>query len=105
VPKAERISSGVYSIQQSITFFTNSPSFPINPCLLASLSLRRSGPTGRLPSRALLLGLGGAMVVLLVHGLVDTPYFKNDLSVLFWLIIGLGIIEDKIYQGRILTKT
>ena len=45
------------------------------------------------------------MVVLLVHGLVDTPYFKNDLSVLFWLIIGLGIIEDKIYQGRILTKT
>jgi len=56
-------------------------------------------------SRALLLGLGGAMIVLLVHGLVDTPYFKNDLSVLFWLIIGLGIIEDKIYQGRILTKT
>ena len=34
----------------------------------------------------------GAMVVILIHGLVDTPYFKNDLSILFWLIIGLMII-------------
>ena len=34
----------------------------------------------------------GAMVVVLIHGLVDTPYFKNDLSIIFWLIIGLMII-------------
>ncbi len=32
-----------------------------------------------------------AMGVILIHGLVDTPYFKNDLSILFWLIIGLMI--------------
>ncbi len=33
-----------------------------------------------------------ALVVVIIHGLVDTPYFKNDLSVLFWLIIGLLIV-------------
>jgi len=35
------------------------------------------------------LGLLGALVVIIVHGLVDVPYFKNDLSLLFWLIIFL----------------
>ena len=30
-----------------------------------------------------------AMTVILLHGLVDVPYFKNDLAVLFWLIYGL----------------
>ncbi|MCK4968792.1 MAG: O-antigen ligase family protein [Candidatus Aenigmarchaeota archaeon] len=33
-----------------------------------------------------------AMITILIHGLVDTPYFKNDLSVLFWIIIGLGMV-------------
>lgn len=28
-----------------------------------------------------------ALLVILFHGLVDTTYFKNDLSVIFWLII------------------
>jgi len=37
----------------------------------------------------------GAMICVLVHGLVDTPYFKNDLAVIFWLIIGLMIILNK----------
>lgn len=32
-----------------------------------------------------------AMIVLLVHGLVDTPYFKNDLSVLFWVLIAIVV--------------
>jgi len=50
-------------------------------------------------SRRFFLALGAAMIVLLVHGLVDTPYFKNDLSVLFWLIIGLGIAEANLRKG------
>ncbi len=36
-----------------------------------------------------------SMTALLIHGLVDVPYFKNDLSVLFWLIIGLVLILKK----------
>jgi O-antigen ligase len=31
-----------------------------------------------------------AMVSILIHGLVDTTYWKNDLSVIFWLIIALS---------------
>jgi O-antigen ligase len=35
------------------------------------------------------IGVMAAMVCLLVHGLIDVPYFKNDLAIIFWLIIGL----------------
>jgi O-antigen ligase len=32
------------------------------------------------------------LMAILVHGLVDVPYFKNDLSVFFWLIMGMGVV-------------
>ncbi len=35
------------------------------------------------------LGLMCAMIVILVHGLVDVPYFKNDLAALFWILIAM----------------
>ncbi len=39
-------------------------------------------------------GLIGAMVVIIVHGLVDVPYFKNDLAVVFWVWLAtIGIID------------
>lgn len=44
------------------------------------------------------ISLNAAIVVLLFHGLVDAPYFKNDLSVLFWLLIGLKQIQNEITQ-------
>ncbi|MFH1536850.1 MAG: O-antigen ligase family protein [Patescibacteria group bacterium] len=31
----------------------------------------------------------GAFVSIIIYGLVDVPYFKNDLSVLFWLLLGM----------------
>lgn len=34
--------------------------------------------------------LAASMIVILVHGLVDVPYFKNDLAMLFWLFIALA---------------
>ncbi len=34
-------------------------------------------------------------IVWLTHGLVDVPYFKNDLSVLFFLFLGLLVIAQK----------
>jgi O-antigen ligase len=37
--------------------------------------------------KAIALGVIGSLVTILIHGLVDVPYFKNDLSVLFWIII------------------
>jgi hypothetical protein len=42
----------------------------------------------------LVLGLLGAVIVLVVHGIVDVPYFKNDLAVLFWVLIAIvGILN------------
>jgi len=39
--------------------------------------------------KATILGLACAMIVIIIHGLVDVPYFKNDLAVLFWVLIGM----------------
>jgi len=37
-----------------------------------------------------------AVTTLLGHGLVDVPYFKNDISVLFWILIGLVLVGFRI---------
>ncbi len=39
-------------------------------------------------------GLMAAMVCLIIHGLVDVPYFKNDLSVQFWIFVGLLVVAN-----------
>jgi len=36
--------------------------------------------------------LCAAMLAILVHGIVDTTYFKNDLSAIFWLILAQSLI-------------
>lgn len=36
-----------------------------------------------------------AMAAILIHGLFDTTYFKNDLSAIFWLIMALSFIQSK----------
>ena len=43
----------------------------------------------------LTLCLMTSMTILLIHGLVDVPYFKNDLSILFWILIGFSLILRK----------
>jgi O-antigen ligase len=40
----------------------------------------------------LLWGCVGALVLYLVHGLFDSPYWKNDLSVEFWLLAALQVV-------------
>ncbi len=37
----------------------------------------------------LISGLMGAMVMIIVQGIVDVPYFKNDLSVMFWIFVAM----------------
>ena len=39
--------------------------------------------------RFIALGLFTSMIALVIHGLVDVPYFKNDLSALFWISIAM----------------
>lgn len=38
--------------------------------------------------RILTYMIGAALATIFVHGLVDVPYFKNDLAVQFWFLIG-----------------
>ncbi len=40
-------------------------------------------------------GLALLMGYTLLHGLFDTPYFKNDLAAIFWLMIALAVVLDK----------
>jgi O-antigen ligase len=41
--------------------------------------------------RELMWGTGTAFVMLAVHGLVDSPYWKNDLSVEFWMLAAIEV--------------
>ncbi len=41
--------------------------------------------------KPLLWGTGMAFVVVLVHGLVDSPYWKNDLSLEFWILAAVQV--------------
>jgi O-antigen ligase len=54
--------------------------------------------------KAIVLGLMASFIVILVHGFVDVPYFKNDLAVMFWLLISMVsifYINSKIQNSKI----
>lgn len=36
-----------------------------------------------------------SLITVAVHGLIDTPYFKNDLSILFWMIFLFCAIKEE----------
>jgi putative inorganic carbon (HCO3(-)) transporter len=41
-----------------------------------------------------------ALVATIFHGLVDTPYFKNDLAYMFWLFVALFILSLSFYESE-----
>jgi O-antigen ligase len=45
--------------------------------------------------RPALWGAGAALVMWTVHGLVDSPYWKNDMSVEFWILAALIVASAK----------
>ena len=51
----------------------------------------------KLQDKILGVGLIACLVVIIVHGLVDVPYFKNDLAMLFW-VIGAIIVNFGLYN-------
>lgn len=48
--------------------------------------------TGLAKKPSLSLGLISAFVYIFIHGMSDAPYFKNDLSVEFWILAALVIV-------------
>ena len=46
------------------------------------------------PEKYLALGIMSALITIIIHGLVDVPYFKNDLSVMFWVFLAfIGLLN------------
>lgn len=45
--------------------------------------------------RPLHLGVTLALSAVIAHGLVDVPYFKNDLSLEFWALMGLALAGNR----------
>jgi len=41
--------------------------------------------------KALLWGVVGTVVTWAVHGIVDSPYWKNDMAVEFWLVMAIAV--------------
>lgn len=64
--------------------------------ILSQLIRRISDPE----SNTVRIGLLAAMTSLVVHGLVDVPYFKNDLAIIFWFIIALTVVLTRISENK-----
>ncbi|MBI2644920.1 O-antigen ligase family protein [Candidatus Uhrbacteria bacterium] len=62
--------------------------------LARALFILRKTPAGDERSflQALAFGCFFAMMTIVIHGLVDVPYFKNDLAVFFWMLMGLAVV-------------
>jgi O-antigen ligase len=52
----------------------------------------RAWPSTRAWHRAVLWGVLTALVVWTIHGFVDSPYWKNDMSVEFWMLASLQVV-------------
>jgi O-antigen ligase len=53
--------------------------------------------------RALLWGVSGSLVLWGVHGLVDSPYWKNDMSVEFWILAAFELVAIRSIGARVLS--
>jgi len=59
----------------------------IGAAVIVNLRAWARAPKGWQPYH---LGVAAAMLAVILHGLVDVPYFKNGLSLEFWALIGLA---------------
>lgn len=69
-------------------------------CAAAFILLRssaRASPKNRLFTYI----IGAALATILIHGIVDAPYFKNDLSLFFWALLGYSVVmRGKAYAAQ-----
>jgi O-antigen ligase len=55
------------------------------------LSATKALPAATGFERALLWGVVGSLVLWALHGIVDSPYWKNDMAVEFWLVAAIAV--------------
>ena len=65
----------------------------------SKLKIKNSGSNAK--ESYLIIALLCTMTAIVVHGAVDVPYFKNDLSVMFWVIIALMGMSNLINNKEI----
>lgn len=56
------------------------------------------------PFAYIILGITLALLVSLIHGVVDVPYFKNDLAALFWILCAMMGTISVMYHKQIAKK-
>ncbi|PIZ99662.1 MAG: hypothetical protein COX77_00875 [Candidatus Komeilibacteria bacterium CG_4_10_14_0_2_um_filter_37_10] len=66
----------------------------------AILIIKKTNLEQRRQYEQYLLAGAGALAVIFIHGLVDVHYFKNDLSILFWLVMGLIVINYNLLSSK-----
>ncbi len=52
------------------------------------------------PEGVFLCALLAALLETTIHGLVDVPYFKNDLSLMTWSLLAMLVISSRLDQSR-----
>jgi O-antigen ligase len=55
--------------------------------------------------RVIHLGVLLALVAVVVHGLVDVPYWKNDLSVEFWALLSLTFAPSVLAKRAVANRS
>lgn len=51
--------------------------------------IKKTAPDLSRDMRQIMLAVSMMLVYILLHGLIDVPFWKNDLALLFWMIIGV----------------
>ena len=46
----------------------------------------------------------GIMIYILLHGIADTPYWKNDLAIVFWTVFSLGAVSINFSRSEKILK-
>ncbi len=62
------------------------------PAALSAEALAKmEGGGGGINNQILKLSIALFLIALITQGLIDNPYFKNDLALVFWIILSLAI--------------
>ncbi|MBD3157011.1 hypothetical protein GF369_04265 [Candidatus Peregrinibacteria bacterium] len=56
--------------------------------IMAFYHVKKTIPLLQRDERHIMLAISMMLIYVMVHGMVDVPFWKNDLSLMFWMIIG-----------------
>ena len=54
--------------------------------------------------RAVIWGALASLILYTAHGMVDSPYWKNDLSIEFWFIAALSVVAIRARGGPLTSR-